>query len=101
FIFLLAFSFNSVGQDLKNVNFGVGLDFGTEVDATGLDLRVGYLITKQINIVFDMNIFFLESGSVFIDERHWNEYNLNGHYYFIYEKTILAPYGLAGINITN
>ena len=92
-------------QNTKKLNFGLGIDYGSEVEEAGLDLRVGYFLTDQINLVFDMNFFFFNDLGRFVKKRYWNEYNFNVHYYFPIrpreKESIFSPYGLAGLNISS
>ncbi len=99
---LLTFLSIELNAQIRNkLNIGVGLDFGTEVDEGGLDVRVGYFLTKQLNLVIDINYFFVDD-EVFIKDRYWNEYNLNVHYYFDYNfnEKLVSFYGLAGFNLS-
>tara|TARA_B100001109_G_scaffold99914_1_gene81508 strand:- start:479 stop:997 length:519 start_codon:yes stop_codon:yes gene_type:complete len=95
FIFLLF-----AKQGLSQINAGVGIEYGSEVEEAGLDLRVGYLLNEQWNLVADFNFFFLDNDSRYIERNYWNELNLNAHYYFLTQEKLVSPYALGGLGLT-
>ena len=100
---IVTFSFSEIDAQIREkLNFGVGLDFGSEVNKSGLDVRAGYFIIRQINLVADINYFFVDEGARYIKSTYWNEYNLNALYYLDYNfrDKLLAVYGLAGFNLS-
>lgn len=82
------------------INGGLGIEYGSEVEEAGLDLRLGYLLNEQWNLVADFNFFFLDNDSKFIERNYWNELNLNAHYYFLTQEQIVSPYALGGLGLT-
>lgn len=87
-------------QVSSQINAGIGLDYGSEVEEAGLDVRLGYKLDNQWNLVGDASLFFLDNDQRFVECRYWNEINVNAHYYFLTEEQVISPYGLAGLGFT-
>ncbi|MBR9833290.1 porin family protein [bacterium] len=80
---------------------GAGLDYGSEVEEVGLDLRAGFAITEKATLAADFSFFNVDENGPFEKRRFWNDFNVNLNYYFLSSEEIVQPYGLVGLNITS
>lgn len=80
---------------------GLGIDYGSEVEEVGFDLRAGYTLTDHVTLAADFSIFNLDDNGAFVKRRFWNDFNVNMNYYFLSPEEMVQPYALVGLNITS
>lgn len=98
-LFALVFTFNtsSLAQS-GDIEVGVGLVYGSEIEQPGITADGYYTINEQFRAGLGLTYFFpndFPGGDV-----TWFAIDLNGNYIFHNEDKLMA-YGLAGINIIN
>lgn len=45
-------------------------------------------------------MFFVDDDGRYVEDRYWNEFNINLHYYYPVSEGIFSPYALMGLNTT-
>jgi opacity protein-like surface antigen len=95
FLFLIQAA--AVAQTHSNTKVGVGILYGDEPEAVGLQITGTYRINQHVEFAPDVSIYF-PSGNNTIYHSYW-AINFNGHYIFV-NNTNFDIYALAGLNIT-
>src|SRR5699024_365082 len=87
-------------QSEGDVNIGVGLIYGSQVESIGLKVDGYYTINENFRAGAEIGYFFPDKTTIFGTEIKTNYFSidLNGHYIFYNEDELMA-YGLAGLNI--
>lgn len=94
---------NALAQDMEeaygNIQIGVGLIYGSEIEQPGLRVDGTYRINEDIRAEADLGFYLPDdAGNADIN---WFEFNINGNYIFANdpEKGFIA-YALGGLNYT-
>jgi hypothetical protein len=103
-LFILSLFFLSQSGALAQVSepngqakLGLGLLYGDEPEAAGLQITATYHINQHVDFAPDISIFF-PKGNHTIYEDYW-AINFNGHYIFS-QAADYQVYALGGLNIT-
>jgi opacity protein-like surface antigen len=88
----------AVAQTDSKAKVGVGILYGDEPEAVGLQITGTYRINQHVEFAPDVSIYF-PGGNNTIYHSYWG-INLNGHYIFV-DNPNFDIYGLAGLNITS
>lgn len=89
-------TFAQMEDDEENIDVGVGLVYGSQIESLGITADAYYAINNNLRVGGGLTYFFPEDtpGA----NVNWFSVDLNGHY-FLYSEDQLDIYGLAGLNI--
>lgn len=82
--------------DEENIDVGVGLVYGSEMETLGITADAYYGITNNFRVGGGLSYFFPNSEPGY--DTNLFSIDLNGHYFF-YSEDEVSIYGLTGLNI--
>lgn len=82
--------------DEENIDVGVGLAYGSEIEKLGITADAYYGLSDNLRVGGALTYYFPEDTP--FGNINWFSIDANGHYFFLSEDE-LNLYGLAGLNL--